>query len=276
MCITPFRVMHKLTNCSIPVPCGRCPECISKRISGWSFRLMQEYKIATTAEWVTLTYDTKHVPISPNLFMTLNKKHCQDFFKRLRKSLCQLDPVPQVKYYLVGEYGHDSHRPHYHAVIFNVPDWSYIEKAWGMGNVFYGDSVNEAAIGYTLKYMDKPKRIPMHRNDDREKEFSLMSKGLGANYINEETLKYHHADLVNRVYLTVEDGKKITMPRYYKEKIYHPLERMAIKANAAKLQEELLQKRVQKFGDMYNHKKFVMDQAAFKKQISSQKKRNKI
>lgn len=200
----------------------------------------------------------------------------QDFMKRLRKSLEKLDPVPQVKYYLCGEYGSTTKRPHYHAIIFNVPDWSYIEKAWQMGAIHYGDSVNEAAIGYTLKYMDKPKKIPMHQNDDREKEFSLMSKGLGKNYITEATIKYHHSDLVNRVYLTVADGKKVSMPRYYKEKIYHPLQRMAIKANAAKLQEELLQKRIKHFGDQYNHRKFVHDQHQFKKQIQSQTKRNKI
>lgn len=281
--------MHKLTNCSIPVPCGKCPECISKRISGWSFRIMQEYKRCITAEFVTITYDTDHVPITTAGYMSLKKEDIQKFMKRLRKNvhtewnkeprdgnLAWFPEPPQIKYYLCGEYGSETNRPHYHAIIFNVPSWEFIESAWQLGAIHYGDSVSEASVGYTLKYMDKPKRIPTHRNDDRQPEFSLMSKGLGENYLTPENIQYHKAALVDRVHLTVADGKKIAMPRYYKDKIYHPLEKMAIKANAAKLQEELLQKRVQKHGDTYYHKKFIMDKDKFRKQSNSQEKRNKI
>lgn len=37
-------------------------------------------------------------------------------------------------------------------------------------------------------------------------------------------IKWHKADLNNRMYCTTSDGKKISMPRYYKNKLYTPTE----------------------------------------------------
>lgn len=38
-------------------------------------------------------------------------------------------------------------------------------------------------------------------------------------------VKWHKADLDSRMYCNLKDGKKITMPRYYKNKIYTEQER---------------------------------------------------
>lgn len=230
-CLTPYNVKLKMKSQTAQVPCGKCPECVKRRVSGWSFRLMQENKISRTAYFVTLTYDTKHVPITRNAgYMTLNKKDLQDFFKRLRKAHeVQGKTVQNIKYYAVGEYGGKTTRPHYHIILFNS-DLAKISPAWNMGNVHY-DPVNEATVGYTLKYISKPpsKQIPLHRNDDRQPQFAIMSKGLGENYIeNNANVHWHHADLDNRMYLNIEDGKKIAMPRYYKNKIYNDLERKRV------------------------------------------------
>lgn len=112
--------------------------------------------------------------------MDLSKRDIQLFLKRLRKAheshRGQMQPI---KYYAVGEYGGITGRPHYHIILFNA-DIELIQDAWQNGQVHYG-KVSGASVGYTLKYMTKPSRIPMHRNDDRTKEFSLMSKGLGKN-----------------------------------------------------------------------------------------------
>lgn len=89
----------------IPVPCGKCPNCVARRISHWSFRLMQEEKQSTSAYFITYTYDTQHVPISKNGFMELRKKDMQDYLKRLRKSQWNKGNVTPLKYYLAGEYG---------------------------------------------------------------------------------------------------------------------------------------------------------------------------
>lgn len=220
-CITPYAVKKKTTGETVPVPCGKCPDCVGRRISGWSFRLMQQEKISMSSYFITLTYDTAHVPITRAGFMSLNKRHIQLFYKRLRKlhaSDTITSGMPSIKYFTVGEYGGKTNRPHYHAILFNV-HLPHIQRAWQYGSVHYG-KVSGASVGYTLKYIHKAKKIPMHRNDDRIPEFALMSKGLGQNYLTNKMVKWHHADLVNRMYVTTSQGQKVSMPRYYKQKIY--------------------------------------------------------
>lgn len=96
-CMTPFTIRNRLTNESQAVPCGRCPSCVKRRVSQWSFRLMQEEKVSSSAHFITLTYDTKHSPITRAGYMSLNKRDIQLFFKRLRKT-----NLERLKYYAVG------------------------------------------------------------------------------------------------------------------------------------------------------------------------------
>jgi len=171
MCYAP--IIIKQDEVSISVPCNKCEKCTKRRISGWSFRLMEQDKISTCSHFITLTYDTEHVPFTKNGFMDLKKRDLQLFFKRLRK--CHIaDPKYPIKYYAAGEYGGKTNRPHYHIILFNAAI-ELIQPAWQLGSVHYG-TVSEASVGYTCKYIQKPKRIPMHRNDDRQTEFALMSK----------------------------------------------------------------------------------------------------
>jgi len=216
-CITPF------TKDGYHLPCGKCLECKATRISGWSFRLIKQSEISTSAIFLTLTYNTDHVPITDKHLMTLDKTDLQKFFKRLRK----LHPKnTQLKYYACGEYGGHTRRPHYHIILFNA-DQNLLEKAWKLGTYFIGD-VQGASIAYTLKYIDKPTHIPQWKGDDRQKEFSLMSKKMGLNYISKNTIKWHKKDLLNRMYIPLKDGQKIIMPKYFKEKIYNKLQRNQI------------------------------------------------
>jgi hypothetical protein len=41
---------------------------------------------------------------------------------------------------------------------------------------------------------------------------------------------WHEADMLNRMYVPLKDGKKIAMPRYYKDKIYTKEQRQHIGA----------------------------------------------
>ena len=47
-------------------------------------------------------------------------------------------------------------------------------------------------------------------------------------------LRWHKQDLLNRMYVPIKEGKKIAMPRYYKDKIYTQLQRDVINAHIAK------------------------------------------
>lgn len=212
ICDTPFFVLPKAGTEKVPVPCGRCPNCKLRRVNGWVFRLLQEERISSSAHFVTFTYDTRTVPISQNGFMTLKKEDFQLYMKRLRKLTSQ-----PLKYYAVGEYGTNNKRPHYHAIIFNVPDPEMFSTAWQLGSVHVG-KVTGDSIAYTMKYIDKP-RATKHARDDRDLEFPLMSKGLGKNYLSDAIINYHQADL-SRLYVTKEGGHRIALPRYYRNKIF--------------------------------------------------------
>lgn len=170
--MTPMAVKQKHTQETASVPCGKCPDCVKRRTSQWSFRLMQEEKVSSSAHFITLTYDTSHAPITQAGYMSLQKRDLQLFFKRLRKVHAN-----RIRYYAVGEYGGKTCRPHYHLILFNA-DIAKIQPCWNLGSVHYGQ-VSGASVGYTLKYMAKRGRIPMHKNDDRIPEFGLMSKRSG-------------------------------------------------------------------------------------------------
>lgn len=214
----------RIESATVPVPCGRCPECVQKRVSQWVFRLRQQEKVSMSSLFVTLTYDTDYVPITKNGYMSLRRRDVQLFFKRLRFKANSKYPI---KYYLCGEYGTVRRRPHYHLIVFNS-DGQSIEEAWTIngspiGAVHYG-TVTSASIAYTAKYMAKGRVVPEHSRDDREKEFSLMSKGLGLNYITDAVVQWHKENL-SRAYVINEGGSKVAIPRYYRDRIYSFVER---------------------------------------------------
>jgi len=210
-------VKDRHTKDEIPVPCGKCPVCSARRVSGWSFRLIKEGERSSSSFFVTLTYDTDHVPITQKGYMSLSKEHLQKYFKRLRKLNDE-----KLKYYAVGEYGGKTMRPHYHIILFNAK-LETVLKAWALDGKYFGDyhvgKVTEASIGYTMKYISKCKKVPIHKNDDRLPEFALMSKRMGENYLTDAMIKWHKADIGNRMYCNLKDGKKIAMPRYFKQKL---------------------------------------------------------
>ena len=105
----------------VTVPCGKCLECLSANRQSWSFRLTKELKTSSSAVFVTLTYEDAKLPLQKNddgmLTPTVEKRDIQTFLKRLRKKF----PSSGIRYYLTAEYGPKTHRPHYHAIIFNLP-----------------------------------------------------------------------------------------------------------------------------------------------------------
>ncbi len=231
MCATPFT--KKINGTSHTLPCGKCVICKGKRISGWSFRLQKESEISDHSIFLTLTYTNEQVPRTINQFKTVSKRDCQLYFKKLRKKLSKTEIT--FKYYLAAEYGDTTLRPHYHAILlFKNPryyDMAYLNDivttTWDNGSTHIGKR-EPASVAYTLKYISKKTQIPIHKNDDRIPEFSLMSKKMGLNYITPQTLKWHLNDLENRMYIPLKDGKKISMPMYYKKLIYSDNQRRKI------------------------------------------------
>lgn len=219
---------------------------------------MKEAERSRSAFFVTLTYDNDHVPVSRNGFLTLDcsrvingKYICSDvqlFLKRLRYFNKDNKKWP-LKYYMCGEYGSESMRPHYHIILFNCElsnllgpkyalqaeygnllldgkDEFNCEK-WPCGHITVGD-FSQGSVGYTLKYISKDSQVGKFERDDRVREYSRMSKKLGDNYLKQDIKNYHLADALNRMYCTTDEGVKLPMPRYYKEKIYTQWQRLSI------------------------------------------------
>jgi len=169
ICMNPFTLSED--NGGHQVPCGKCYNCKRRRASSWSVRLMKEYERSTSGYFLTLTYDTKHVDITDKGFMTLNKKHLQDFFKRLRIHLDRYYDKKKIRVFYCGEYGAKGGRAHYHACIFGhvfnhdpckdyfkrLPSGSIIYGSselcnlWPFGHAAFGTLTYHSA-GYTARY----------------------------------------------------------------------------------------------------------------------------
>ena len=206
----------------LTVPCGRCKNCLSRRRDSWGFRLKQELKRSTSAHFVTLTYDETTVPMVDDI-PVLHKPDLQKFMKLLRHKSDN-----QLKYYAIGEYGDHTMRPHYHLILYNLtppatPQLTAeleIIKSWKKGHVKVGPVTN-GRIYYVVSYLFKKKHTPLVEFP----AFSVMSKGLGDNYID-VIRKQQDRDDANP-YFCIEGAKKIPMPRYYSNKLYSPESRAA-------------------------------------------------
>lgn len=107
------------------IRCGKCLGCRMDKSKEWANRCLMELQYHQEAYFLTLTYDDQHVPITyypdpetgeAQPALTLRKKDFQAFMKRLRKR-CEPD---KLRFFACGEYGGQTHRPHYHAIVFGL------------------------------------------------------------------------------------------------------------------------------------------------------------
>lgn len=95
-----------------------------------------------------------------------------------------------------------------------------IKDSWNLG-IVQVLPVN-GAQGYVTKYILK--------FDNREhlvKPFSMISHGLGIDYLSTRMIKYHRDNLIN--YCVKPGGFRVKMPRYYQDKIFTMYERLLMK-----------------------------------------------
>ena len=222
MCLTPINLKKETFTQKLrdtyhmqQVPCGRCLECLKARVNSWFIRLLNEKNNSSTAWFITLTYDDNNLCFDSDFNPTLCYRDTQLFWKRLRK--LQPKSAPKIKYFLVGEYGSKTKRPHYHAIVFNVVNPDDIQKAWNLGHTHVG-KVAEGSIYYTLKYALK--RAGKWKKSDPEKnpEKALMSRGLGLSFLTDDMVKYYQMDVGRPV--TLLDGQKLPLPRYYRDRLF--------------------------------------------------------
>jgi hypothetical protein len=166
---------------------------------------------------------------------TLSKNDVKLFLKRLRQACIKMDiqdnpyaksglnkpKKSKLRYFITGEYGSNTFRPHYHMLLFNHPLvseldlYELINKTWKKGSSYIG-KVTEASIAYVAKYLLKGSVTPV----GCEAPFSLMSRkpGIGIEYVK-RMYDWHQED-IERMYVVKPGGIKQALPRYYKDKIY--------------------------------------------------------
>lgn len=238
--------------------CGQCTPCRINMRRIWSSRIMLEASKYTDTSFLTLTYKPEKAwKLSDKDYYSLNFLHLRDFWKRFRSRLDREFGDVKIRYYAVGEYGHDGQgfvdasgeqwNPHFHAALFN---WScagkiqrpedypvchcercqFIADCWPYGNITL-DELNDTTASYIAGYVLKK----MSTKDDkrlcgRTPEGSRMSKGIGRDFVDDLArsmsgsfghLAFQHGD----VPFVVNRGvKSLPLGRYLRRKLREALD----------------------------------------------------
>lgn len=229
----------------LELPCGRCIDCKIRRTTDWTTRATHEASLHEDNSFLTLTFSEEGLALRELQRGThpydLDVRDWQLFAKRLRKQGLKF------RYFQVGEYGDESLRPHYHAVIFGEafrgdgekwidekghPIWTSkrIEKAWPYGIHTIGEATPET-IQYVCRYVQKKlygkaKEALTERIDSEtgecvtvRPELASMSrggktgKGLGWEWWNKYRSDVFPDDFI------ILNGEKKPTPRYYSQKL---------------------------------------------------------
>lgn len=220
------------------VPCGHCINCRLNYAKKWSQRCLLECKSWSENFFVTLTYDDENLPAiadySTGEFMaaTLVPKDVTDFMKRLREYYRMEHQHVGIRFYMAGEYGDHTFRPHYHVIIFNCPifDLEYYAKSpmgdcyfnsqtfanlWQKGHVVIGEVTAQSAA-YVARYCQKKANKSVDYDAiGIHKEYTRMSRmpGIALPYLQAHFKEIYEDDLI---YLP--DGQMCTPMRYFDDK----------------------------------------------------------
>lgn len=173
--------------------CGQCLPCRLNRRRVWMHRIMLESMQYTDNAYVTLTYAEEPT-------RGVDPRHAQLWLKRLRD---KLEGLRRIRYFIVGEYGERTWRPHYHAALFGYPCCAYgrtrvekgfccpscevLRETWGYGGIVCGTLTPESAAyvaGYVTKKLTRPDDPAL---EGRHPEFARMSlrPGIGGDATHE-------------------------------------------------------------------------------------------
>lgn len=232
------------------IPCGKCIGCRIRARQDWATRLELEAREYKGQCWfVTLTYRDETIPTLirntgelikggvsiwkrgeevPQQINTLCLDDMTKFWKRLRKyQSTEPDMGKELRYFYCGEYGEQTARPHYHAIIFGleIPDIQKVpgrnqyykskilEKIWGKGNVTIAYA-EPGTYNYVAGYATKK----MYGNDTKEYQnlglttpYACMSRkpGLAIPWLEANIDKLWEQDYIQLA------GKQAPIPRAF-------------------------------------------------------------
>lgn len=221
-CYNPVRIIPKVKiGYAEPmlVRCGKCYACKEEIAKEYTARFIHESKYYSKKYFLTLTYSDDNLVLNKYQVGILVKKHITDYIKRVNIH-CKRKNLGEYKYFVAGEYGDGSMRPHYHiSIVCDNPNilFEFVNE-WKYGQV--NGAREEATIKsffYTIGYSDK--KVCQVNSDkyfidnDMPPPFRKFSRGLGSRWYEE-----NKKDLSKQYYLKL--GKqRIGLPSYYKKKL---------------------------------------------------------
>lgn len=240
------------------IPCRRCTECRLAYSREWAARCMLENFQHEQSWFLTLTYEPATIPtlnletgelyrggiqeVKDNKILianTLYKDDPQAFIKRLRRHV-EYHTGEKIRYYMCGEYGSTTKRPHYHMIVFNLNlkesdlilykinkehqplyQCPWIEKIWGHGFITVG-AVTWNSCAYVARYIMKKVKGPdakeYYHMVGRTPEYTQMSlkPGIGTEYYNLNKEQIYKFD---KIILPGKKAQTIRPPKYF-DKLY--------------------------------------------------------
>lgn len=240
------------------IPCGKCIQCRIAYSREWANRCMNELETSKNAAFLTLTYDTAHLVFNPyvdpdtgsiSTRPCLWPAHLRDFIKRLRSWCDYHCPGSRQRFFACGEYGDDSSRPHYHAIIYDLPPQFFedshvyddrnpeaklftcaaLDDLWPHGQAVFGD-VNWSTCAYVARYMIKKRKgkdaerqrtaqAQFFPDDPWPEEFIRMSRmpGIGRDFYERKKDTIYSTD---EVFVRVNNGIQGVRPAKYYDRLY--------------------------------------------------------
>jgi len=180
--------------------CGQCLPCRINKQREWVARLQLEMLTAPLSCFLTLTYADEYLPAGGHL----QKRDVQLWLKRVREHFSPR----KIRYFLVGEYGEVTFRPHYHVILFGVgyAESSQAVSLWIQGLSHVGTAEQGSlsyVCGYVLKKLTK-KGNPLLNG--RPPEFALMSKKPGIGHASIDNLASAYRTVAGQAALNASGG----------------------------------------------------------------------
>ena len=209
----------------LTLPCNRCATCRAKKRFEWVVRMELEDRTALTTWFITLTYDEKHVPRTKG-FTHLQKNDALNFIRRVKDfeernvpehhvipNQYHGDPSRKIRYFLVGEYGSKTYRPHYHLILWNISKYTAqrVSQIWGKGIQSRAEKPRgqSAVATYCAKYIMK---------EHGDIQFVVPQFKTGSNSIGLEHVLKNRSNV--RDGLLYHGKYVIPIPKYWRYKFY--------------------------------------------------------
>lgn len=212
------------------VPCNHCLICRKKKADSWATRCLMETQVHDYFPiFLTLTYSNENLPSDG-----VSKRDVQLFLNRLRMRFIRSGYDCTIRYICVAEYGKNTHRAHYHLILWGIPSidvriiHDIFVNTWMLGYInwsYIGKDGRNSAVGYVVKYMRKECFVPRGCNPT----FFLCSKrngGIGYSYYK-NYIDYYRANPTSCM-ITIQDKfsnniSEFPIPKAFVIKTFPPI-----------------------------------------------------